>query len=70
IDNYRRVLKVKKESGMNYEEGAIYLELGLVYKKKGDIEEAKKNFNKAIDIFDYFNLDRRIENVKKELKGL
>ncbi|UCG70643.1 MAG: DUF2791 family P-loop domain-containing protein [Thermoplasmata archaeon] len=70
IDSYRRLLKAKKESGMKYEEGAIYLEIGLVYKKKGDIEEAKKNFNKAIEIFDSFNLQRRRGNVIKELKGL
>jgi predicted ATPase len=70
IEYHNKALKIVNEIGMIRSVGMINFELGLIYKEKGDVEEAKIHLNKALEIHEKFNLEKTAEKMREALKDL
>jgi tetratricopeptide (TPR) repeat protein/predicted regulator of Ras-like GTPase activity (Roadblock/LC7/MglB family) len=47
-----------------------HYEFGLMWKAKGEHEKAKEHLNKALDIFEKLNIEKRADKVRLELEAL
>jgi tetratricopeptide (TPR) repeat protein len=70
IENFQRCIKAYNELGMITSEGEAHYDFGRMWKAKGDLEEAKTQLNNALKIFKKFNLEKKMEKVRKELDDL
>jgi hypothetical protein len=52
---------------MEKELGDTYSEYGLMWKKKGDLENAKTYLNNALAIYEKLNLGKHMEKTRDEL---
>jgi tetratricopeptide (TPR) repeat protein len=70
IENFEQSIITFTEIGIKNGAAETHYEFGLMWKAKGDSEKAKKQFNKALDIFENLNIEKKIEKVKAELENL
>ncbi|MCK4457001.1 MAG: tetratricopeptide repeat protein [Thermoplasmata archaeon] len=68
--NFEAGLRIFKEMGQKFEEAMSHLEFGLMWKAKGDLNQAKEHLNKALGIFDKLKLEKRKDDVKAALETL
>ncbi|UCG70129.1 MAG: DUF2791 family P-loop domain-containing protein [Thermoplasmata archaeon] len=67
IKNFMESVELCRTSHLIVELGKTYYEFGLMWKEKGDTENAKEHLNKALEIYEKLNLEYYVEKVRKEL---
>ena len=70
IENFRESISVFEEIGFESGEADSHYELGLMWKKKGDLAEAKEHLNSAVEICERLNLTARLEKATAVLKEM
>lgn len=63
-------IEIMLETGIPFYLARDYLDIGRLYKKTGDIEKAKENLQRALDIFTKHNCHKEAVAAQEELKGL
>jgi tetratricopeptide (TPR) repeat protein len=69
-EHFNRAIEVAKEIGAKGTMGRAYLDLGLLYKSKKRIEEAKRCISEAIQIFEQTEADGFLKQAKEALASL
>ena len=70
IANFQESIRIFEGIGMKKDLAESYYHFGLMWKAKGDVEEAKEHLEKAIQIFEKLKLDKRVDEVRAALKTL
>ena len=66
-DHFNKAIEVAKEIGAKSVLGRAYLDLGLLYKAKGETIEAGKCISKAVQIFEACEAKLFLEHAKEAL---
>jgi predicted ATPase len=69
-DSFKDHIKFYKEMGDNWHLGDSYYEFALMWKEKGDSDNAKVYLNKAFDIYEKLKMEKHMEKVKTALEVL
>ena len=69
LENYKLGSNIYNKIDLQIRLAYYNYEFGLMWKEKGDIDKAKENFQKALDIFQKLNIHKQAEKVKKELQS-
>jgi class 3 adenylate cyclase/tetratricopeptide (TPR) repeat protein len=69
-EHFNRAIEVAKEIGAKCTMGMAYLDLGLLYKMNGKIEQAKECLSKAIQIFEQCEAEGFLKQAKEALDSI
>ena len=69
-DYFKRALKICRELDTPYNLGNVLVEYGLMFKDKGDTNEAKTRLAQALNIFEILQNKVMINKVESELQVL
>jgi class 3 adenylate cyclase/tetratricopeptide (TPR) repeat protein len=69
-EHFNRAIEVAKEIGAKGAMGQAYLDLGLLHRMKGTIEQAKKCISEAIQIFEECEAEGYLKQAKEALASL
>jgi predicted ATPase len=67
--NFHYTIKFYQEMGDNWHLGDTYYEYALMWKEKGDRDEAKVYLNKALDTYENLKMKKHMEKVKTTLNA-
>jgi adenylate cyclase len=67
VDYFNKARAICNELKTPYNLGNVLYEYGLMYKEKGDCEQAKRRLNESLEIFKDMNNKKMIEKVEKEI---
>ena len=65
-DWFKKAIEADKRNGTMWSLGADYASYAELFKRRGDLERAKKKLNKAIEIFQKCGADGWVEKYKME----
>jgi tetratricopeptide (TPR) repeat protein len=68
--NFEDTIKFYDAMGDNWHLSDSYYEFGLMWKDKGDFDNAKVYLNKALGIYEKLKMEKHMEKVKTELEDL
>jgi tetratricopeptide (TPR) repeat protein len=68
--HFKKVITVAGEIGAKPILGVAYLNLGLLYKAKGKIEQAEECILQAVQIFEYCDSDMYLKTARTALSSL
>ncbi len=70
IENFNYCVDMGKENNVPYIQGEVHYHFGKMLKEKGDIEKAKTQFKKALEIFSNLETVEFVERIRMEIESL
>ena len=69
-EHFKKAIQVAKEIGANGILAQTYLDLGLLHKAKGGIEQARECITESVQIFEQYEAEARLRQAKEALASL
>jgi predicted ATPase len=70
VENFNTCVQMGKENNVPYIQGEVHYYFGKMLKEKGDLEEAKTQFEAALEIFSGLETEEFVEKIKTQILSL